>query len=235
MQHREAIPSMQLFPALGRAAVDERLTQSAAREARLAGIRARSPLSLKAVERRRLQLWGIAFVVMASLALGITLLGTGQAGTSGLSRLPGVRYGQPLMIVGLFAYLVEKEAHLRRLSLLLIAERVSVEREQGRLAELLEVDRINTALASDVEYEVSRSLNAVIERLRTVRKRRATPSPLDATLASVETELETTCETVEQIVADHRAALDQLLRSDRGSAPSDVTDLGLSPSDRRTR
>ena len=99
----------------------------------------------------------IAFVVMASLALGITLLGTGMAGASALTRLPGIRYGQPLMIVGLFAYLVEKEAHLRHLSLLLITpEGVAVERERERLAELLEVDRINTALASDVEYEVAR-------------------------------------------------------------------------------
>jgi hypothetical protein len=211
---------MNLFPALGRAAVDERITQSTAREARLAGIRDGSTLSLRAVERRRLQLWGIAFVVMVSLALGITLLGSGQPGSGGLTRLPGIRYGQPLMIVGLFAYLVEKEAHLRRLSLLLIAERVSVEREQARLAELLEVDRINTGLASDVEYEVARSLSSVIERLRTVRQRGVIPSPLDATLASVETELETTSQTVEQIVADHRAALDQLLRSEQGAAPN---------------
>src|SRR3989442_594108 len=160
-------------------------TRPAAKEARLAGIRKRSKLSLETVERRRLQLWGIAFVVMACLALGITLLGSDAAGPSTLTRLPGVRYGEPLMIVGLFAYLVEKEAHLRRLSLLLIAERVSVEREQGRLAELLEVDRVNTALASDMEYEVTRSLGAVIERLRTVRERRAIASPLDATLASV--------------------------------------------------
>ena len=210
---------MNLFPALGRAAVDERITQSTAREARLAGIRDGSTLSLRAVERRRLQLWGIAFVVMVSLALGITLLGAGP-GSGGLTRLPGIRYGQPLMIVGLFAYLVEKEAHLRRLSLLLIAERVSVEREQARLAELLEVDRINTGLASDVEYEVARSLSSVIERLRTVRQRGVIPSPLDATLASVETELETTSQTVEQIVADHRAALDQLLRSEQGGAPT---------------
>jgi hypothetical protein len=213
---------MHLFPALGRASADERVTQSAAREARLAGIRDRSTLSLQAVERRRRQLWGIAFVVMASLALGITLLGTAPAGTSGFTRLPGIRYGQPLMIVGLFAYLLEKEAHLRRLSRLLIAERVAVEREQERLAELLEVDRINTGLASDVEYEVARSLGVVIERLRTVRKRRATPSPLDATLASVETELETTCETVEQIVAAHRAALDQLLRREQGAPAPDA-------------
>jgi hypothetical protein len=127
------------------------------------------------------------------------------------------------MIVGLFAYLLEKEAHLRRLSLLLVAERVAVEREQGRLAELLEVDRINTALASDVEYEVARSLSGVIERLRTVRERRAIASPLDATLASVETELEATCRAVEQIVADHRAALDQLVRGEEGAAPTDVT------------
>jgi hypothetical protein len=192
-------------------AVDERTDESAEREARLAGIRHHSTLSLQVVERRRLQLWGIAFVVMTCLALGITLLGTG-AGTNALTRLPGIRYGQPLMIAGLFAYLVEKEVHLRRLSLLLIAERVSVEREQGRLAELLEVDRINTGLASDVEYEVARSLDAVIERLRTIRERHSTPSPLDATLASVEAELETTSQTVERIVTGHRAALDQLLR-----------------------
>ncbi len=213
---------MHLSPAARRTATDERITP-AAKEARLAGIRKRSKLSLETVERRRLQLWGIAFVVMACLALGITLLGSDAAGPSTLTRLPGVRYGEPLMIVGLFAYLVEKEAHLRRLSLLLIAERVSVEREQGRLAELLEVDRVNTALASDMEYEVTRSLGAVIERLRTVRERRAIASPLDATLASVELELQTTCQTVEQIVADHRAALDLLLRGEPSAASDDVT------------
>lgn len=210
---------MHLSPAAGSVVADEQASQSAAREARLAGIRDRSTLSLQVVERRRRQLWGVAFVVTASLALGITLLGTDSGATSALTRLPGIRYGQPLMIVGLFAYLVEKEVHLRRLSLLLIAERVAVEREQGRLAELLEVDRINTGLASDVEYEVTRSLGAVIERLRTVRERRAIASPVDATLASVETELKTTCETVEQIVADHRAALDRLLRGDQDAGP----------------
>src|SRR5438132_10456352 len=215
---------MHLSPAARRTATDERITP-AAKEARLAGIRKRSKLSLETVERRRLQLWGIAFVVMACLALGITLLGSDAAGPSTLTRLPGVRYGQPLMIVGLFAYLVEKEAHLRRLSLLLVAERVVVEREQARLAELLEVDRINTGLASDVEYEVARSLSAVIERLRTVRARSTIASPLDATLASVETELETTSQTVEQIVAHHRAALDQLLRREQGGAPRDVPDV----------
>jgi hypothetical protein len=225
---------MQLSPAAGSAAADERITQTA-REARLAGIRDRSTLSLQAVERRRLQLWVIAFVVMASLALGITLLGTSMAGASGLTRLPGIRYGQPLMIVGLFAYLVEKEAHLRRLSLLLIAEGVAVEREQGRLAELLEVDRINTGLASEMEYEVARSLRAVIERLRTVRERNPIASPLDATLASVETQLTTTCQTVEQIVTDHHAALDQLLRREQGAAPEDVAETGRSLAVSKTR
>jgi len=214
---------MHLTPAAGKAAVDEQRAQSAAREARLAGIRDGSTLSLQSVERRRRQLWGIAFVVMASLAIGITLLGADPAGTNRFTRLPGIRYGQPLMIVGLFAYLVEKEAHLRRLSLLLVAERVVVEREQARLAELLEVDRINTGLASDVEYEVARSLSAVIERLRTVRQRHTIASPLDVTLAGVETELETTSQTVEQIVAHHRAALDELLRREQHAVASDVT------------
>lgn len=221
---------MHLSAAAGSPAVDEQRTQSAAREARLAGIRDGSTLSLQSVERRRRQLWGIAFVVMASLAIGITLLGTDPARTNGLTRLPGIRYGQPLMILGLFAYLVEKEAHLRRLSLLLVAERVVVEREQARLAELLEVDRINTGLASDVEYEVARSLSAVIERLRTVRQRHTIASPLDVTLAGVETELETTSRTVEQIVAHHRAALDELLRREQNAAPSNVADLESSTS-----
>ena len=222
--HGKANPTLHLSAAAGSAAVDDQRTLSAAREARLAGIRDGSTLSLQTVERRRRQLWGIAFVVMASLAIGITLLGADPAGTSGLTRLPGIRYGQPLMIIGLFAYLVEKEAHLRRLSGLLVAERVVVEREQARLAELLEVDRINTGLASDVEYEVARSLSAVIERLRTVRQRHTIDSPLDVTLASVETELETTSQAVEQIVAHHRAALDELLRGEQGPADRAVND-----------
>ena len=188
------------------------MTEAAAREARLAGIRGASALSLEAVERRRRQLWGIAFVVMASLAIGITLVGIDEPGSRGLTRLPSIRYGQPLMIIALVAYLVEKEVHLRRLSLLLVAERVAVEQEQSRLAELLEVDRINTGLASDMEYEVSRSLSAAIERLRTLRQRHAIASPLDVTLASVEAELETTARRVAEIVVHHHAALDELLR-----------------------
>jgi hypothetical protein len=196
------------------------VTESAAREARLAGIRS-STVSLESVERRRRQLWGIAFAVMASLAIGITLLGVDRAGTRDVTSLPGVRYGQPLMIIGLVAYLLEKEVHLRRLSLLLISERVAHEREQQRLAELLEVDRINTALASDVEYEVSRSLKSAIDHLRTVRRPQTASSPLHAHLVSVETQLEMTREKVETIVADHHAALYQLLRGEQPARTGD--------------
>ena len=72
---------------------------------------------------------------------------------------------------------------------------------------------------------MARSLSAVIERLRTVRERHTMASPLDATLASVETELETTSQTVEEIVAHHRAALDQLLRREHDGPPRDVPEL----------
>jgi hypothetical protein len=185
---------------------------SAIREARLAGMRDASRLSLESVERRRRQLWAIAFVVMASLTVSIALLGIDQTGARDVTRLPGVRYGQPLMIIGLVAYLLEKEVHLRRLSRLLIAERVAHEHQEARLTELLEVDRINAGLASEVEYEVSRSLGAAIERLRTVRHPETVASPLHTHLVSVEAQLEMIRERVERIVAHHHDALDRLLR-----------------------
>jgi hypothetical protein len=197
------------------------LTASARREARLAGIRDPATVSLESIDRRRRQLWAVAFVVMATLAVAITLLGTERTDAGEFARLPGVRYGQPLMIMALVAYLVEKEAHLRRLSLLLIRERIEHEREQARLAELLEVDRINTAMASDVEYVVSRSLGAAIERLRAL-PRPSGFSPRHSQLESIEAQLQMTREKVEQIVTDHRSTLDRLLRSAPSSLSPDV-------------
>ena len=53
--------------------------QQLAREAKVVGLRDFSTPSLEAVERRRGQLWTVAFVVMAALAAGLVLMASSGA------------------------------------------------------------------------------------------------------------------------------------------------------------
>src|SRR5687768_4329554 len=106
--------------AAARRSLDERF----AREARLVGIRDFKTPSLEAVERRRSELWTMAFLAMVGLAVGIVLMSVVGEETSSVVRLPGFRIGLVGLVGAVAVYVLEKERHLRRLTRLLMDERV---------------------------------------------------------------------------------------------------------------
>src|SRR3954469_2486671 len=120
-------------------------------EARLGGIRARP--TLDAVDRRRSQLWTLVFAGLVTLAAGIAVLASGTVGDLGIASTLPFRIGTVVLVVALAAYVVEKEMHLRRLSQLLIAERITAATIQERLRELEALQAAGTAMNSVLVIE----------------------------------------------------------------------------------
>jgi hypothetical protein len=120
-------------------------------EARLGGIRG-GP-TLDAVDRRRSQLWTLVFAGLVALAAGIALLASGTVGDLGIAGTLPFRIGTIVLVVALAAYVVEKEMHLRRLSQLLIAERVTAATMHERLRELEALQAAGTAMNSVLVIE----------------------------------------------------------------------------------
>jgi diguanylate cyclase (GGDEF)-like protein len=119
-------------------------------EARIAGIKDFSTPTLEAVDRRRSQLWTIAFAGLVCLSVAVALL-TSEAGHHlGFANRSGFRIGTVLLVVALAVYVVEKERHLRRLAVLLIDERVLGAALSNRLKELA------------VLYEAGKAMNSVL-------------------------------------------------------------------------
>src|SRR4051812_49701278 len=84
-----------------------------AREARVVGLRDFSTPSLEAVERRRWQLWTVAFVVMAALSAGLVLMASSGATSSvSLFKFVPVRVGLVLLTGAFSLYVLEEEIHL---------------------------------------------------------------------------------------------------------------------------
>jgi diguanylate cyclase (GGDEF)-like protein len=120
------------------------------REARIVGIKGFSTPSLEAVDRRRSQLWTVAFAVLASLAAAVGLLTSAGGHHLGFANRLGFRIGTVVLVVALAGYVMEKERHLRRLSMLLVNERVLGAALSNRLKELA------------VLYEAGKALNSVL-------------------------------------------------------------------------
>ena len=120
------------------------------REARIVGIKDFSTPSLEAVDRRRSQLWTVAFAGLASLATAVSLLTTAGGRHLGFANRLGFRIGTVVLVVALAFYVMEKERHLRRLSTLLVNERVLAAALSNRLKELA------------VLYEAGKALNSVL-------------------------------------------------------------------------
>jgi diguanylate cyclase (GGDEF)-like protein len=121
------------------------------REARIVGIKDFSTPSLEAVDRRRSQLWTVAFAGLAALATAVSLLTTAGGGRHlGFASRLGFRIGTVVLVVALAFYVMEKERHLRRLSTLLVNERVLGAALSNRLKELA------------VLYEAGKALNSVL-------------------------------------------------------------------------
>src|SRR5438309_6659869 len=124
-----------------------------AREAKVVGLRDFSTPSLEAVERRRWQLWLVAFVVMASLSAGLVLMASSGATSVGLFKHLPVRIGVVLITMAFAMYVLEKEVHLRRLTRLLLDERVLTAALSNRLKELAALAAVGRAVNSVLDLE----------------------------------------------------------------------------------
>jgi diguanylate cyclase (GGDEF)-like protein len=120
------------------------------REARIVGIKDFTTPSLEAVDRRRSQLWTVAFAGLASLAAAVGLLTSSGNHHLGFANRLGFRVGTVVLVVALAGYVMEKERHLRRLSTLLVNERVLGAALSNRLKELAML------------YEAGKALNSVL-------------------------------------------------------------------------
>src|SRR3954466_10695850 len=142
--------------------------QELAREARVVGLRDFSTPSLEAVERRRWQLWSVAFIVMAALSVGLVLMASSGATTSvALFKYLPVRIGLVLLTGAFSLYVLEKEIHLRRLTRLLMDERVLTAALSNRLKELAAMLTVGRAVNSvlDIKQVLDIILSSALELL----------------------------------------------------------------------
>ena len=128
--------------------------------ARIAGLRDFRTPTLEAVEQRRLQLWMLTVVLLVAVAGTLVVFAfTPQIEAPGWLTPTAARVGF-LVLVGLFcAYAVEKELQLRRLTALLVEERVVTAALTGRVRELSTLLEAGRALNLDLD------LGEVLERI----------------------------------------------------------------------
>jgi two-component system, OmpR family, sensor histidine kinase KdpD len=112
-------------------------------EARLVGLRGFSTPTLEDVERRRLQLWLVTVVILVGACAAI--------GLASADHPHILRVGVAALAVAFTGYTVEKELHLRRLTRMLVEERVLSAGLNNRLQEL-------TAL-----LEAGKAINSVLD------------------------------------------------------------------------
>ena len=129
---------------------EARATTLLEREARIVGIKGFSTPSLEAVDRRRSQLWTVAFAGLVCMAAAVGLLTSAGGHHLGFANRLGFRLGTVVLVMALAGYVMEKERHLRRLSTLLVNERVLGAALSNRLKELA------------VLYEAGKALNSVL-------------------------------------------------------------------------
>jgi two-component system sensor histidine kinase KdpD len=127
-----------------------------AHEARVAGLRRYVAPSLEAVDSRRNQLWVVTFVVMAGLAAGLVLLSTTEpliTRPDAMISATHLRLGLVGVTVAFGLYALEKELHLRRLTRLLIDERVLSSAFSNRLDELRHLSDAELAVNAHLQLE----------------------------------------------------------------------------------
>ncbi len=122
-------------------------------EARLGGIRHEATPTLEAVDRRRAQLWTVAFSGLVCLAASIALLASADGNDLGLANTVAFRVGTVVLVLALAAYVMEKEHHLRRVAQMLITERVEATAMADRIKELEALHAVGTAMNSVMVLE----------------------------------------------------------------------------------
>lgn len=130
----------------------------AARAARAAGIPDRSDLTLQVVDRRRSQLWTISIIVVAGIAVAVAALSFARDFVARTLRFEEfsswaiVVFSSGLALAFLI-YVVEKERSLRRLTKLLVEERVLSAALSNRLAEISALSEVGKAINTTLNLE----------------------------------------------------------------------------------
>jgi two-component system, OmpR family, sensor histidine kinase KdpD len=121
------------------------------REARVVGLRDVSTPSLEAVERRRLQLWGLTVVILVAVSGGVALVSTWRPAGGAVVTPTALRIGVVALALAFGVYAIEKELHLRRLARLLTDQRVLTTALTNRLHEM------------SLLLEAGKAMNSVLE------------------------------------------------------------------------
>ena len=125
-------------------------THGATKAAGMVGLRGISADSLEGVERRRLQLWILFGVLLVSVSVGFAFMSP-PAQVDWLVSPSVLRTAIVLLAVAFCAYAFEKEFQLRRLSKLLMDERVLTAALTSRLHEVSVLLDAGKAMNSQLE------------------------------------------------------------------------------------
>jgi two-component system sensor histidine kinase KdpD len=121
------------------------------REARMVGLGDVRTPSLEAVERRRLQLWALTAGLIVALAIGAVVMSLLPGETTDLVSLPVLRVSVILLSMAYGLYVIDKELHLRRLSKMLLEERVLSATLSDRLREVTLLLEAGRALNAELD------------------------------------------------------------------------------------
>jgi Histidine kinase-, DNA gyrase B-, and HSP90-like ATPase/GAF domain len=132
-------------------------------EARRSGLGASGRLSLREVERRRLELWGIVLALLTAVSVALVLLSAWPrpAGSTSLLSAPVLRIAMVLLAVGFGAYVMEKEIHLRKLSGLLVDEQVTIESLTRKIED--DTALMTAGKAIQAMLDVDRTLELILD------------------------------------------------------------------------
>ena len=131
------------------------------RVARASGIRADELPSLEQVERRRTELWVLSSFLLVGLTAGLAILSMWSPDDlHALLSQPVVRFGLLGLAVVISAYTVEKEHSLRRVSRLLLDERLLTTALSNRLHEISAL--LDAGRAVNSTLELDRVLSSIL-------------------------------------------------------------------------
>lgn len=141
------------------------------RVARRAGI-SRKVASVETIDARRVQLWAIVSAVLVGLGLMMAVLSVRTGDDSirtVITAQPAFRFGLVLVLAGFAGYIFEQERQLRRLTRLLVEERITVDVERSRAAWLTETDRLKSDFVTTVDRDLSGALDRLAETVTLIQ------------------------------------------------------------------